>query len=558
MGEAPPLKLAATMRTISEIPAFLYRALKVGEIRLLRPASDHDGYTWSMEIVSLEAVELEFDALSYTWGSQKETYSIVCNNRSMRVHHNLYSALPYLARRTGVTATRPIWVDAVCINQSDEDEKRIQIQLMNTLYRKAKQVWIWLGCGTPEEQIYVPRAIALLPHIIDEAERRKSLPKTWQKEEVAPPLRNLEPAVWKAIMYLLRNPWYQRVWIVQEAALAAAITFLCGEHKVDGKLLESAVESDRVSSWKVFDILGNPVKVTYTKSDSSTVFWIRSLVQGGGASLSLDTPNLMLRVTLLMTGDHACFLPEDRVRGMLGLIDENELGTTSIELHGCTSTQALYTHFAAYILLNTDPFETQFWWPFFSLAFTLERIDGLPSWVPDFHHQDKYTSQVCTQPRIMGFSTKNRKYQASKRRATIKQGAHLGEISLSGKILDQIVAVYPPIPKKQDMPNDDGRSAFTWLVQLSHWEENLAGDVLRKPAKFDSVETDHSPISEESYWRTIFADNFMDITTDFIITLEACRAYRPIMADIRTCCEWQLRNLARSVIYPPNRQACTL
>jgi hypothetical protein len=536
------------MGTISEVPAFEYTALKLGEIRLLRPASDQDGYSWSLETVRLEAAELEFDALSYTWGSQMKTYPIVCNSRSMRVHHNLYSALPYLARRTGVIVTRPIWVDAVCINQSDEDEKRIQIQLMSTLYRKAKQVWVWLGCGTPEEQVHIPRAIALLPRIIEEANRRRSLPRTWQKVEVGPPLRNLEPAVWKAVMYLMRNPWYKRVWIVQEAALAAEIVFLCGEYKVDCKLLESAVSTDTMSIWIASDIHGNPVKFSSEVFDGFTVFCVRSLVQEVAASLSLDTPYLMQRTMLLMAKSHACFLPEDRVRGMLGLVEEKRWGTTSVELHSCTSMQALYTRFAAYILLNTDPFKTEFWWPSFNLAFTLERIDGLPSWVPDFHRQDRHT-QVCKQQTIMNFSTEKRRYQASRRYGTIKRGPRVDEISISGKILDKIIAVYPPIPKRQNLPNNDGQSKFAWRVQLSHWEENLAEKVLCEPTdKFETIETDQWHISEQTYWRTLFADNPFDDVTGSAITLEACRAYRPIMADVRKWCEWNLENLKRFVI----------
>jgi hypothetical protein len=531
------------MHTVNDLPAYTYTALNCGEIRLLKPADTCSGHAWNMEIISLDAAELEFDALSYTWGSQNETYPIVCNNHSMRVHHNLFSALPFLAQRTGAAPSRSIWVDAVCINQADEEEKDIQIQLMNTLYRRAKQVWVWLGCGTSEEYVHIPRAIALLPKFVEERNRRKALPSSWQKLEVAPPLHNLDPGIWKAIFYLLRNPWYQRVWIVQEAALAADITFLCGEYEIDREILESAVDSDVVSTWKASDIHGNPVKFKAPLSDSSTVFWIRSLVQRDNPSISLNTPSLMQRVTLLMTGEHACFLPEDRVRGMLGLIDEAELGLTSVKLHSCQSTQELYTEFAAYILLNTDPWFTQFWWPFFNLAFTLERIAGLPSWVPDFHHQAKHTSEVCTRARIVDLEVKTRRYQASMQRATIRQGDGIYEIVISGILLDEITAVYPPIPKKRSDPIDVARSNVEWIMEFARWEENFADAVIQKP----DDKSYEGRVSEETYWHTLFANNFFGIATDTTITLDMCRAYRPIMKDARTCCEWYLENLARFV-----------
>jgi hypothetical protein len=66
------------MHTVNDLPAYTYTALNCGEIRLLKPADTCSGHAWNMEIVSLDAAELEFDALSYTWGSQNETYPIVC------------------------------------------------------------------------------------------------------------------------------------------------------------------------------------------------------------------------------------------------------------------------------------------------------------------------------------------------------------------------------------------------------------------------------------------------------------------------------------------------
>ena len=142
------LKSQKVMQMKSQLPQYTYESLKPGEIRLLKPANPDDGLSWTIEIASIDAASLEFDALSYTWGSQSQTFPIACNGLAMRVHHNLHTTLPYLARRSGNWATRPIWVDAVCINQADNDEKQVQIRLMNTLYRRAKKVWVWLGCAS--------------------------------------------------------------------------------------------------------------------------------------------------------------------------------------------------------------------------------------------------------------------------------------------------------------------------------------------------------------------------------------------------------------------------
>lgn len=127
------------------MPPSIYTHLAPGQIRLLTPLHHSIGTVWQLRTFSLDDTELNFDALSYTWGSQAETFPIVCNEKLFFVHHNLYSALPYLARRQGNANARPIWIDAVCINQSDELEKGVQMRLMHRIYQRAEKVWAWLG-----------------------------------------------------------------------------------------------------------------------------------------------------------------------------------------------------------------------------------------------------------------------------------------------------------------------------------------------------------------------------------------------------------------------------
>ncbi|KAF1829096.1 hypothetical protein BDW02DRAFT_510766, partial [Decorospora gaudefroyi] len=76
-----------------------------------------------------------FDALSYVWGSQAESFPFTLNGCISHVHHNLHTALPYLVRRGDARLVRPIWIDAICINQTDKKEKMVQIRLMNKVYR---------------------------------------------------------------------------------------------------------------------------------------------------------------------------------------------------------------------------------------------------------------------------------------------------------------------------------------------------------------------------------------------------------------------------------------
>jgi hypothetical protein len=127
---------------VPELPSFTYDAINPNFIRTLVPdlTTDPGSHTWLLETVHLDALDYEYEALSYIWGSQANSFPITLNGRLVHVHSNLFSALPYLAHRGGVKPVRPIWIDAVCINQANEEEKMAQIRLMNKIYRRARTV----------------------------------------------------------------------------------------------------------------------------------------------------------------------------------------------------------------------------------------------------------------------------------------------------------------------------------------------------------------------------------------------------------------------------------
>ncbi|KAH9207808.1 heterokaryon incompatibility protein-domain-containing protein, partial [Leptodontidium sp. 2 PMI_412] len=111
-------------------------------IRLLAilPGVD-DPIRCELSVVDLETAP-PYEALSYVWGTPDPTLDILCNGKAIPVGPNLYSALRHLR---GGYGTRIIWIDAICINQADSDERSKQVLFMNAIYRKAQHVTVWLG-----------------------------------------------------------------------------------------------------------------------------------------------------------------------------------------------------------------------------------------------------------------------------------------------------------------------------------------------------------------------------------------------------------------------------
>ncbi|KAH7385797.1 heterokaryon incompatibility protein-domain-containing protein, partial [Pyrenochaeta sp. MPI-SDFR-AT-0127] len=84
----------------------------------------------------------DFEALSYVWGEGTAVEPLLVNGCSMKVTQNLHKALQSLRHRT---EPRILWVDAICIDQSNVDEKNVQVAMMGDIYRAAKTVCVFLG-----------------------------------------------------------------------------------------------------------------------------------------------------------------------------------------------------------------------------------------------------------------------------------------------------------------------------------------------------------------------------------------------------------------------------
>jgi len=92
-----------------------------------------------------------FTALSYNWGDPMPKTAILCNNATFDAGPSLYAALVALRERHARMLSYPqqprclFWIDALCIDQDNDEEKAQQVPLINTRYRHAAHVLVWLG-----------------------------------------------------------------------------------------------------------------------------------------------------------------------------------------------------------------------------------------------------------------------------------------------------------------------------------------------------------------------------------------------------------------------------
>ncbi|KAK4897736.1 hypothetical protein LTR27_004508 [Elasticomyces elasticus] len=203
------------------------------QIRLLehhRSSSADLKYTYIA--VSLED-KPDFCALSYVWGSDEATRDIVVDGQHFPVRPNLYDFLAQSASESAdlcaggasgayytlVRRSRPIFIDAICINQSDLEERNAQVRLMADLYRQA-EVIVWFGAETH----WVPGLVQRFPAVIL-AEVMESCLSGQSYEFGEDDIKYICETVKSALEV---HTYWTRVWTVQEFLTPPSLTLRAG------------------------------------------------------------------------------------------------------------------------------------------------------------------------------------------------------------------------------------------------------------------------------------------------------------------------------------------
>ncbi|KAL8660015.1 MAG: hypothetical protein Q9202_006841 [Teloschistes flavicans] len=176
------------------------------------------------EVKDLELARGAYRAISYCWGSPTKTHRILFSNgQSLNVTR---SAADILANVFPQYPEDAFWIDQLCINQDDNKERSCQVLLMGEIYSSTKQVIAWLGLGDAKSDKAVDFVESLFGDIQD-MKRKEMQPTLIPLMSSAPRLRTLLPEVqrerrWNALSFLLRNAWFERVWVMQEVIMACS------------------------------------------------------------------------------------------------------------------------------------------------------------------------------------------------------------------------------------------------------------------------------------------------------------------------------------------------
>jgi hypothetical protein len=374
--------------------------------------------------VSLVTVPLngntQYDALSYTWGDPSvpvalrspkdrgKRYSgfdttrnckVWIDGRPVPVTKSLLRALlrlrQILANDIGIKI-RYLWADGICINQDDIDEREAQVAQMSSIYKNAENVIVWLG----EPDRYTSTLAKLMNRF--QRSRTRSEYASKKLEEVTPEAvkpRDMEPtnwtsglgdlfrdvfgyrpsdAEWRAMEYLLKRPWFSRVWVVQEIAMSQNTTIFCGKAAFKWTDLSQIVSFlCRAGRQHIFD-----------HPSGNGLLAASYLARTRDAANSVG-PGPELVDLIIAHRRSGATDPRDKIFALLGLASRDDAPfiafANELVPDYSTSFQTIYIKFTRIMLRAYQ--DLQFLSHVESrhpASFSEEGVMPLPSWVPDF------------------------------------------------------------------------------------------------------------------------------------------------------------------------------
>ena len=287
-------------------PTFNTRLLKLElESSELAPSS-----TISLELhVTSLANAPQYTAVSYVWGLPSPTKQILLNGQPFTVRQNLWDLL---SRLRDVKYDDYLWIDALSIDQTNDNEKNHQVAMMGSIYKQAELTIAWFGVATK-----------------DAAKDIKRLKRIYSEKTV--PVAGLAPYA-GGLNYLFYNPYWTRTWILQEYVLSTDVIVMCGKCTITTAALEWIAHKWVESSSDDLPLFRGDAWKIITQTNASK--------RSDG---SVSRKRLSRLTSLLsMTEQTVCVDPRDRIYALLSLLSKRERDIWAITPDYAKSAQTLF------------------------------------------------------------------------------------------------------------------------------------------------------------------------------------------------------------------------
>lgn len=310
-----------------------------------------------------------YDALSYVWGDPSDTRQIMVNGKEFSVTSNLFAALNRLRDTKDVAI---LWIDSICIDQSNISERGGQVRQMAKIYSMARLVRMWVGEETVDTKLLIKD---LRTWKIDFSQNIDSHATQERYRAFLEKISRVDTTLERCQAFIERPYWY-RVWVLQEVVLAGFDAVVhCGPYVIPWIIIKElvAMACSHQQQWSM-----RPETLQ------------GMFLQLAHFMLSSDcNPFQALQVTQSLIASD----PRDKIYGLLGLVDFKDCPAMEILLDYSKSTCDVYSDFTARAYQNKGLAPPD------SISLFLSAGIGhppkgpdleLPSWVPDMRKASEW------------------------------------------------------------------------------------------------------------------------------------------------------------------------
>ncbi|KAL8723917.1 MAG: hypothetical protein Q9181_007083 [Wetmoreana brouardii] len=307
---------------------------------LLAPGNGPDPLACSLAIVDIEKAP-PFEALSYVWGRDIASQPIWCDGGFIQIKSNLDTALRSLRLPSHA---RRLWVDALCIDQGNIDERSRQVQYMRIIYKHAARTIVWLGPRSQgiEEAFHLADMVAEVKQASSGTSSLIGTKGTGDALELdlIADIFNANEEIVGRLIDLFDRDYFVRIWCVQEVVVSRSCVAKCEHLEIN-----------------LMDLLSSVIHVSFRRKSflprKPLEFWnmIYLLKQPGHSNLPAPSGHRVeasvgpLLSLLGGTRNFQATDPRDKIFSLLGISDEGLMPVSSLTKVMATDDNSLSMRF---------------------------------------------------------------------------------------------------------------------------------------------------------------------------------------------------------------------
>ena len=378
-----------------------------------------------------------YEALSYVWGVMETdtSYFLDIDGTLKEITPNLHHALQALRPKQ---SPRDLWVDAVCINQDDIEDKETQICMMEEIYKSAKRVAVYLG----EPATVSTTLLSFLNRDVHEEDSPERAFEYLIQHETD--IRQLLDA----FIHFCYLPWWNRIWVQQEYSLAQTNpTLYLGQTSIptstllrDWGMLQGKIATHLLPFSGDFK-LNLDVQMSW-QPIVRQILHVHGVLTLRSAHGRSEFPHLWLPRGVLKKVNLKCTNPRDRIYGMRSILDPVAQAVFTPKYS--EPVEAAFFKLVTWVLA-IDGWQQVFWWYPYRLS------PSMPSWVPDF------TKPI---PEAAFLEHNLFDYGKLRKSSPCPLAIRGGVLAMEGYLLDSVVQVYAI-----DQPDWPSTARELWFLE---------------------------------------------------------------------------------------------